>query len=313
MRPDILRLAIVIVACTLSPVGFAQDPAFRENFDRSFLASCEKSSEDRIARDYAALAGVPVGKLADNTRSRIHSIAAPVTAISCLCLRDKVKTTFEDKSQTEAQVSVDMSALSQSTECKPSAEATASVGQQLQRLLLSAPPVFESLKSKRSPFTVSGSTRGRLSVFASSQPPPANLPRLVFLAPGTGSACPPRDLCTEKDALEVNKAPIVLTKFARVLGQEGGAALKRVIGQFGEDAQIITSSHNFTNFQPSPTPGQFSYAIANIDGQPVERSKISRLWLVIFNSPSFANPRALEFTPAFTSVLEIELSDAGQN
>jgi hypothetical protein len=311
MRINIVHL-IGLLLGGLGVSASAQDQAFRDGFGASFVASCQKSMHERAVRDFAALAGVQPDKVGSETRTKIQSIAEPVFA-SCACIRDKVKTTAEGKSSTEIQVSIDMSALLQSPECKPSAEVSASIGQELQRLLQSAPPVSESLKSKRAAFTINASSIGRLSVFASYQPPPKTLPRLVFLAPGTGSACAARDLCIDKDALEMNNAAVVLSKYARVLGQGGSATLSRLIGQFGEDAKIITSSNNFTNFLPTQAAGQFSYAVASMDGQPVERTDAKRVWLVIFSSQIPTDPRALEFTPALTSVLEIVFVDGPQN
>jgi hypothetical protein len=305
-----MRLLLAFTCAIVATAVSAREPPFRDGFDATFMASCEKAILERAVHDYAALAGMPVEKLPSGLRDKIRAIAQPVLA-SCSCLRDKTKTSFESESATEAEATIEIPL--RSPECSPRTETSSSVNEKFQRLLQTTPALAESLRQSRSSFSINASAAGRLSLFASEQPPPQGFPRLVFLAPGTGSACPTRNLCVDKSPLESTSASQVLVQYAKVLGSAGTAALKSLMEKFGEDAKIITSGHNFTNFLPGQSSGQFSYPITQIDNQQIEQSRVKRLWLVIFNSPAPADSRSFEFIPALTTVVELEFSNGQQN
>ena len=305
-----MRLLVTFTFMLAVASAGAGEDAFRDRFDAAFMATCEKTVLERAARDFAGLAGMPVEKLASGVREKIHTIAKPLLA-TCSCARDKTRTSIDRQSQTEAEVTIE--GLSRSPECMPGAETASSVTSQFHRLLLATPALAESLRQHRSAFSIDAAATGHPSLFASEHPPPRGLPRLVFLAPGTGSACPPRNICVDKLPLEVSTASELLTKNPKTLGKEGVASLKGLIERFGEEAKIITSGHNFTNFLPDKPSGRYSCPVAQIDNQPIDQSRIKRLWLIVFSSPTPADPRALEFLPALTTVVEVEFSSAKQN
>jgi len=305
-----VRKTTPLLFLALMQVSFsaiAQDQAFRENLERSFDASCQASILRGQLEIYTKFIGITPKQISADLREKIQENTVPMFA-TCTCMRTKLAPEIIQKSSNETQVTVDISALSNESGCKPSAELVARVGQGLMRLFHAAPASWKILQIKRAAFSIDVPAKGRPSLFASYDQPPAALSRLVFLAPGTGSACNPREICVDKTTLEISSASESLAKHARFLGPEGSANLKRVIGQFGDQAQVVTSSHNFSNFALSRTPDHLSYSVDLIDGLPVEKTKTKRIWLVMFNSLK-SDPRAVEFIPALASIVEVTFLD----
>lgn len=112
-------------------------------------------------------------------------------------------------------------------------------------------------------------------------------------------------ICIDKAPLEISKPSDM-----RAGHSWARATLGRMIAQFGEAAQVITSPHNYTNFDSSRTAGEAAYPVARIDGLPIEMTKAKRIWLVIFHDLE-VDPRGNVFLPALASVIEIEFEGVG--
>jgi hypothetical protein len=144
--------------------------------------------------------------------------------------------------------------------CAPNSETRTRVSLGLLSLVLTTPAPAQLLSTKRAAFSITFSypidvsTKIQPSLFASYDRPPESLPRLVFLAPGTGNACYEREICVDPASLKISYASELLATRSGFLGEEASANLKRVIDQFGDRAQVITSGRNYSNFAPSPTP-----------------------------------------------------------
>lgn len=203
-----------------------------------------------------------------------------------------------------------MSAFFNATECAAQPETLSAVQRNFIRLVEVSPPITSVFKTRRIPFFVDITlNKGRPSLFATYTQPPESLTKFVFLAPGTGSACAPQNLCVDKSPLEVKKANALLASHGNFLGKEGSQSLQNVIDQFGEDSRVITSGNNFTNFVSGSTNGGVSYPIQFIDGMPIEKTTEKKVWLIFFSSQVPADPRVTNFSPAVTSVVAVEFLD----
>ena len=189
-------------------------------------------------------------------------------------------------------------------ECRPRAETALKVRLGLMGMLQTTPAPIVTMKTKRTTFFIDVAAQMRPSIYASLDRPPATLARLVFLVSGTGSACYSRAICLDKTSLEISRGSDFRVKHSWASQTLGP------VTQLGQDAQIITSPHNYTNFEPSQTAGQAVYPVAFIDGVPIEMTKAKRIWLVIFHDME-SDSREFDFMPAMASVIEVEFEDAG--
>jgi len=279
----------------------------QESFGRSFEANCFQSIVKRAVGDYSKMTGILQENISADVRARLEEVTRPLHT-TCNCLTRKASAKVQSVSDKKMEIAVDLSGLSSATDCAPDAVTSKTVQLGLMRLVEASPAPVSPLKVKRAPFTVELTVNKlRPSIFASYRRPPESLTKLVFLAPGTGTACVPQNVCVDKSPLEIVRANELLTSHGRILGQEGSRNLQKVIEQFGGDVPIITSGSNFSNF--ATTPEGASYAIRSIDGIPIEKTTVKNVWLVIFASQVTADPRAIEFHPAIVSVFEVEFLD----
>lgn len=279
----------------------------------SFISGCMKGFAGRAINDYGRMIGVTPDNISAEIKAKLAKSVEPLEN-SCACMARKISTKVESDTTTTAgrkiELKVDLSGFENSADCAPDPATSATVQRNFIRLVEASPPATSLLKTKRSQFSVEVSmTTARPSLFAAYTSPPENLTRLVFLAPGTGSACATQNLCVEKSPLEITTASKLLISHGRVLGKEGAQILNKVIDEFGEDTRIITSSSNFANFVPAQQKGGLVYPVQFIDGVPVEKTIEKKVWLVLFASQIPAYPRAMNFSPAIASVLEVEFLD----
>lgn len=299
-----LMLACLITGgCTSTTAdNRAMQDAVDRLFPSSFEVSCRKAILEQAMRDYAGAAGVEVEPLPDAMQERIRTNAEPLFA-TCACMRGRFNPQVQHASNTETKVTLEVWSPALE-ECRPSAETALKVRLGLMGMLQATPAPTTTMRTKRTPFSINVTAQMRPSLWGSYDRPPAGLARLVFLARGTGSACSSRMLCLDKASLEISKVSDFRAKHSWTSQSLGP------VTRLGQDAQIITSPHNYTNFESSQTAGQAAYPVAFIDRVPIEMTKAKRIWLVIFHDME-ADPKGIDFVPAVTEVMEIEFEDAG--
>ena len=317
ITPFTLLLLFLMQACTTAPT-FEQE--FHEKFNRSFDANCQEKVQEQALRDYSTVSGITAEHVSAEIREKIKENASPLFA-ACTCVREKLATKVDEKSSTHIQITMDATVLFNDTAlgCAPNSETRTRVSQGLLSLVLTTPAPAQLLSTKRAAFSltvsvsvyvpIDPSSKVQPSLFASYYRPPESLPRLVFLAPGTGSACPDQEICVDSSSLKISSASDLLAIRAESLGPEASANLRRVIDQFGDRAPVITSGRNYSNFVPSETPtvmpsranDAFVYPVATIDRQPVEKTTVKRVWVVVFHSLR-AYSTWDDFVPALTGV-----------
>jgi hypothetical protein len=303
MRVFIQRVLLACLLTGVSTIALADEEGLSERFSASFEASCQKSVLEEAIREYSKASGVEINSISAEVRARVEKNTEPLLA-SCECVRGKLRPKVTQESQTHVGIKLDMSDFMNAPECRATFETVLKVRLGLMRMLKEIPAPTQILKTKRAAFSFEVATKMRPSLYASYQRPPAGLGRLVFLFSGTGSACALREICIDKTLMEISRASDFQAKhsWART-------PLRRVIDQFGEDAQVITSGHNYTNFEDFRTADQFIYPIALIDGQPIEMTKVKRLWFVMFNDMEEVPSRGDSFFPAVATVFEVEFED----
>ena len=257
---------------------------------------------EQAMREYSAASGIGIEQISPEIQKHVKTNAEPLFA-TCACMRGRFNPQVEHASGTEAKVTLEIWSPALE-ECRPSAETALKVRLGLMGMLQTMPAPTTTMRTKRTPFSIDVAAQMRPSLWASYDRPPAALARLVFLVSGTGSACSSRMICLDKASLDISR----VSDF-RARHSWASQALGPVT-RLGQDAQIITSPHNYTNFEPSQTAGQVVYPVAFIDGVPIEMTKAKRIWLVIFHDME-ADPRGFDFVPAVASVIEVEFEDAG--
>ncbi|MFZ3017415.1 MAG: hypothetical protein WA056_03015 [Gallionella sp.] len=304
------KLAFLIsLLCLPGAAAAGSEANIPESFRLSMESGCMEKVLKNAITDYGKMTGTNPEDISTELHAKLESVVQPLYA-SCACLARKVSAKVESASEKKMGISLDLSGLSKAAECATEPVTSSAVQRNFMRLIEAAPPATSPLKTKRIPFSVDITlNKGRPSLFAAYTRPPETLTKLVFLAPGTGMACGPRNVCIDKSPLEINKANELLASHSRILGKEGSQNLQKVMVQFGEDARVITSGNNFTNFVAGSTQGGFSYTIQSIDGVPIEKTTAKKLWLVFFASQVPADPRAIDFSPAVASVVEVEFLD----
>jgi|CXWL01.1.fsa_nt_gi hypothetical protein len=304
MRVFIQRVLLACLLIGISTIALADEEGLSERFSDSFESSCQKSLLEEAIREYSKASGVEINSISAEVRARVEKNAEPLLA-SCTCVRGKLRPKVTQESQARVGIELDMSGFMNAPECRPSFETVLKVRLGLMHMLKEISAPIQIMKTKRTAFSLEVATKMRPSLYASYQRPPAGLGRLVFLFQGTGLACRLRELCIDKGSIEISPVADFQAKHSWAR-----APLRRVIAQFGEDAQVITSGHNYTNFEHFRTADQFIYPIALIDGQPIELTRVRRLWLVIFNDLEEVDPRGNDFSPALASVFEVEFEDS---
>lgn len=296
-----------ILLFQLAGSAVADSNDIHESFGRSFEASCIQSIVKRAVGDYSKMTGIASESIPADVRTQLEEVTRPLHT-ACNCLARKASAKLQSESDKKIEIAIDLSGLSTATDCAPDSATSSTVQRSLMRLVEASPAPVSSLKTKRTPFTVELTlNKSRPSIFAAYTRPPKSLTKLVFLAPGTGTACAPQNVCVDKSPLEIVRATELSVSHGRILGNEGSENLQKVIEQFGGDARVITSGSNFSNF--ATTPKGASYAIRSIDGVPIEKTKAKKVWLVIFASQVPTDPRVIEFPPAIVSVFEVEFLD----
>lgn len=291
----------------LAGSAVANSNDIQESFGRSFEDSCVQSIVKRAVTDYSKMTGIASISIPADVRTQLEEVTRPLHT-ACNCLARKASAKLQSESDKKVEIAIDLSGLSTATDCAPDPATLSNVQLGLMRLVEVSPAPVSALKVKRAPFTVELTlNKSRPSIYASYTRPPESLTKLVFLAPGTGRACTPQNVCVDKSPLKIVRAAELLVSHGSILGMEGSRKLQKVIEQFGADARIITSGSNFSNFATNAKGA--SYAIRSIDGVPIEKTTVKNVWLVIFASQVPADPRAIEFPPAIVSVFEVEFLD----
>ncbi len=304
MRVFIQRVLLACLLIGISTIALADEEGLSERFSDSFESSCQKSLLEEAIREYSKASGVEINSNAAEVRARVEKNAEPLLA-SCTCVRGKLRPKVIQESQARVGIELDMSGFMNAPECRPSFETVLKVRLGLMHMLKEISAPIQIMKTKRTAFSLEVATKMRPSLYASYQRPPAGLARLVFLFPGAGLACGLRELCIDKASMEISLASGFQAKYAWAR-----SPLRRVVAQFGEDAQVITSGHNYTNFDHFRTADQFVYRIALINGEPIERVKAKRIWLVMFNDMEEVDPRGNDFSPAVATVFQVEFEDS---
>jgi hypothetical protein len=279
----------------------------QDSFSRSFEAGCVQSLANKAVSEYSKMTGIAPESIPGDVRAGLEEATRPLHT-TCKCLARKASVKAQSESEKKMEIAVDLSGLSTATECAPEPTTSSAVHRGFMRLVEASPPPVNSIKTKRIPFTIELTlNKARPSVFAAYSRPPDDLTRLVFLAPGTGTACKPQDVCVDESPLQIVKAKELLATRGRFLGMEGSRSLHRVIEEFGGNTRVITSGSNFSNF--ATTINGATYAIRSIDGVPIEKTTANKVWFVIFASQVPADPRAIDFSAAIASVFEVEFLD----
>lgn len=287
--------------------AMAADNDISDSFSRSFEVGCVQSLVKKAVADYSRMTGIGSESISAEVRSRLEAATRPLDA-TCKCLSRKASAMVQSESEKKMEIAVDLSGLSNSAECSPEPATANAVQREFLRLVEASPPPISAIKAKRAPFTLELTlNKARPSVFASYTRPPDGLTKLVFLAPFTGTACDPQNVCVDRVPLEIVKANELLATHSRVLGREGAQNLQKVIDQYGGSARVITSGSNFSNF--ATTAKGATYAIRSIDGVSIERTKSRKVWLTFFASQVPTDPRSIDFLPAIVSIFEVEFVD----
>jgi len=303
------KLAIFLPLVQLSGFAVADGKDMQESFRSSVETGCIQGLVKKAIADYSKITGIGSENVSAGAQAKLEEVVRPLYA-SCNCLARKASMKVQSESERKMEIAVDLSGFSNAAECAADPATSSAVQRSFMRLIEASPPATSFLKTKRTPFSVDLTlNKGRPSLFAAYTRPPENLTKLVFLAPGTGTACTPRDICIDKAPLEIAKAKELIGSHGRVLGKEGSRNLQKVIEQFGEDSRIVTSGSNFTNFVATQQKGGVSYVIQSIDGVPIEKTTEMKVWLVIFASQVPVDPRAIDFAPAIASVVEVEFAE----
>lgn len=297
-----------LLCLTAAAVADSGD-GIQDSFRLSMESGCVDGLVKNAIADYGKMTGTSPENISGALRAKLGSVVQPLHA-TCTCLARKASAKVNSESEKDMEITVDLSGLSKAAECAAEPTIASAVQRNFMRLIEASPPATSTLKTKRIPFSVDITlNKGRPSLFAAHTRPPESLTKLVFLAPGTGMACEPRNLCTDKFPLEIKKANELLASHGHFLGKEGSQNLQKVMDQFGEDSRVITSGSNFANFVTSSAQGGVSYTIQSIDGVPIEKTTEKKVWLVFFASQVQTNPRAIDFLPAVASVVEVEFLD----
>lgn len=291
----------------LAGSALADDNDIQDYFSRSFEAGCVQSLLKKAVGDYSKMTGIGSESIPADVRAGLEAATRPLQA-ACKCFARKASAKVQSESDKRMEITVDLSSLSTAAECAPEPATASAVQRDFMRLVEASPPPVSSIKAKRTPFTLELKlNKARPSVFAAYTRPPDGLTKLVFLAPFTGTACDPQNVCIDKSPLEIVMANDLLVSHSRTLGKEGSRNLQKVIDQYGGGARVITSGSNFSNF--ATTVKGATYAIRSIDGVPVEKTTAKKVWLVFFASQVPSDPRAVDFSPAIASVFEVEFVD----
>lgn len=303
---NLTKLLCFLPLLHLAGFAVADGKDIANSFGPSFEGGCVQGLVKKAVADYSKMTGIASENIPADVRAQLEEATRPLHTV-CNCLARKASAKLQSESESKIEIAVDLSGLSTAAECAPAPNTSSAVQRSFMRLVETSPAPVSSLKTKRTPFTVELTlNNSRPSVFAAYTRPPESLTKLVYLAPGTGIACEPQNICVDQSPLEIIKANELLASHGRFLGKEGSRNLQRLIEQFGE-ARVITSGSSFSNFAINPKGA--TYAINSIDGIPIEKSTAKRIWLVIFASKVPADPRAIDFSPAIASVYEVEFVD----
>lgn len=302
----ILFFQLLVVVIPVSAAYGTEEAAFKE----SLIKGCEGGLLKSAILQYASFSGKKADDILPETQEKIKNIIVPING-ACSCMAEKAAIKVERDGEKITKFSLDASAMATPNECAPEPTLAMRVQRDLWTLYATAPPPHKVLRIKRVPFVVDIAViGGQPSLFASDLPLPETTPQVVLLAPGTGSACSPNDVCIAKRPLALIQAGTLLSKERRFLGEEGSQSLKQMMDVLGSDMPVVTSGHNFTNFTPSPsTKDTFEYHIRFIDGVPIEKTQVKQLWLVVFAGTVPSDPRATTFSPSRVSVTKVEFQD----
>lgn len=305
---NLTQLLCFLPLLHLHGLAVADGNGLLDSFGPSIEGGCVQGFVKKAVADYSKMTGIAPENIPANVRAQLEETTRPLHTV-CNCLARKISARVQSESDKKIEIAVDLGGLSSAAECAPAPNTLGAVQRSFMRLVGASPPPVSSLKTERAPFTVEltlNNSHSRPSVFAAYTRPPESLTRLVFLAPGTGIACKSQNICVDQSPLEIVEASELLASQGRFLGKEGSQNLQRLIEQFG-DARVITSGSNFANFAINPQGA--TYAVRYIDGIPIEKTTVGRVWLVVFASKMPTDPRAPDFSPAIASVYEVEFVD----
>ena len=302
----VLIFQLLLVATPVSAADAIEDATFKV----SLIKGCEGGLLKSALLQYASFSGKKTDDILPETQEKIKNIIVPING-ACSCMAEKASIKVERDGEKITKFSLDASAMATPNECAPEPTLAMRVQRDLWMLYATAPPPHKVLRIKRVPFVVDIAViGGQPSLFASDLPLPETTPQVVLLAPGTGSACSPNDVCIAKRPLALIQAGTLLSKERHFLGEEGSQSLKQMMDVLGSDMPVVTSGHNFTNFTPSPsTKDTFEYHIRFIDGVAIEKTQVKQLWLVVFAGTVPSDPRATTFSPSRVSVTKVEFQD----
>ncbi|MDH5179461.1 MAG: hypothetical protein OEY07_07325 [Gammaproteobacteria bacterium] len=171
-------------------------------------------------------------------------------------------------------------------------------------------PAYTKMKVARETFTLNLPVKNNriFSLYATTQNPAGMLPKLVILAPATGMACHTYEVCMDQTGPVLTPAQNYFAKRGSYPGPQSERYFFNMLHTYGADSLIMSSGRNYTNFGYDTANGNASFGIAKIDGVPVGQTTMPRLWLVVFEQSKPVYPRALDFPPAFVSVIEVEFA-----
>lgn len=267
---------------------------------------CKQELRNGLLRAYSAVSSLPVPDIPPPTRERIFKSLNPYDEDICRCLENS--TSVGDIGESEKfDMAKAVSGASSNNECF---SRSSFVSQAPKALALLIPATHKRIRTKRAPFSVElDAGKNEPSLYAGYQAPPGRVARVVFLAPGTGTACAANELCIGDEQFQVVYPDELSDRARKMFGRELLNNLQAITGLYGHNTQLTTSGRNYTNFRPSVTPGKWVYFVKDIDGVPVENTQFGKLWLITFIEKPRADPRALEFNPALATVIEVEFYD----
>lgn len=315
MATRLLKILLIVFALSAFSVQSLAEtvtkPGQQESSRSSMEEACNKELINCAVARYSRLTRISPENIPAEVKAELEDIMRPLLP-ACACLTQKIAAKMPAGAGNKTESNIDLDALLSSGECSSVDPATRiAARRRFSRIVGEAPSAISAMKVKRVPFTltIAPNVKARQSLFASYTPPPERLTRLVFLAPGTGFACGEQELCIDNKPLEIKRPDEFLISHGRVLGKEGVDKLNKLTDKYGNGVRIVTSGSNFANFAYSQSDGRAFYSIKTIDGIPIEKTTAKKVWLVTFASQIPADPRALDFIGATTSVIEVEFMD----
>lgn len=306
------KLALFLLSSVSTYATADVGASVEETFRVSIESGCTKAVLKQALTNYGKVTGTNPDSISPGLQEKLDKAIQPLYA-QCKCAAQRSSAKVTSPSDKKIEVAIDLSALSNATECLAEPKTLALVQRNFTRVIEASPPATTVLRTKRRPFSLDLTLdKERPALFASYVQPPEVLTRLVFVTPGTGMASQPGDLYVDKGALEATRASTFLASYARSLGKEGTENLRGVIAQFGGDSIVISSSIDYANFVRAKEDGKVNYFIRTIGGVPIEKTTVKRLWLIVLKHLVSPDPRGIIFTPAGVVVVEVQFLDDGE-